>query len=109
MAHEVYTNFPSSVDERIFYNDLDLNGVETLNKYKKLLDASDYDGASILLNESDVDYFGAWLLNTLELRIRAIQEHLLTKEKPTLQVYSSTTPTDLKKNLVWVGGDENFE
>lgn len=105
MAHEVITNFPTSVDERLFYNDINIEQLNILNHYKILLDASNYDGASNLLRTSDIDYAGAWLWNLFELRIKATQEYLLTKEKPQLQTYSSTTPTGISKGMVWIGGD----
>ena len=102
---EITTNFPNNVDERIFYNDINLEQLDILNHYKILLDVSNYDGASNLLQTSDIDYAGAWLWNLLELRIKATQEYLLTKEKPQLQIYSSITPTEVQNGMVWVGGD----
>ena len=105
MAYEVTTNFPNSVDDRIFYNDINLEQLDILNHYKILLDASNYDGASNLLQTSDIDYAGAWLWNLFELRIKATQEYLLIKEKPQLQIYSSTAPTGVQNGMVWIGGN----
>lgn len=102
MAHEVNTNFPNKVDDRIFYNDIDLEHLHILDQYKTLLINSNYDEASTLLQDSDIDYFGSWLLNLFELRLRATQEYLLTKEKPKLQIYSSTEPTNTRMGTVWV-------
>ena len=103
MAHEVNTNFPNNVDDRIFYNDINIEQLDILNHYKILLDASNYDGASNLLQTSDIDYTGAWLWNLFELRIKATQEYLLTKQKPQLQIYSYATPTGVQEGMVWIG------
>ena len=103
--HEVNTNFPTRVDDRIFYNDINLEQLDIFNHYKISLDASNYDGASNLLHTSDIDYIGAWLWNLFELRIKTTQEYLLTKEKPQLQIYSSTTPTGAQNGMVWIGGN----
>ena len=103
MSHVVNTNFPNSVDDRIFYNDIDLDQLHILEQYKELLIASKYDEASDLLQQSDIDYFGSWLLNLFELRIRATQEYLLNnKEKPKLQIYSSIEPTGIREGIVWI-------
>ena len=102
MAHEVNTNFPNKVDDRVFYNDIDLEHLHILDQYKTLLTNSNYDEASKLLQDSNIDYFGSWLLNLFELRIRTTQEYLLTKEKPKLHTYSSTEPTNALLGMVWV-------
>lgn len=103
MEYEVTTNFPNSVDDRIFYNDINLEQLDILNHYKILLDASNYDGASNLLQNNNIDYIGAWLWNLFEVRIKATQEYLLTKQKPQLQIYSSTVPTEVQEGMVWIG------
>ena len=103
MAYEVNTNFPNKVDDRVFYNDIDLEHLHILGQYKDLLIASKYDEASDLLQQSNIDYFGSWLLNLFELRIRTTQEYLLNnKEKPKLQVYSPTEPTGIREGIVWI-------
>ena len=104
MAHDVTTNYPNEIDERIFFSDCDLPHVNILTEYKELLKQEKYTEARDLLNNSKMDFYGSWLLNRLENQLNAVGSYLLTKEKPQLQVYSSDAPTNVNVGITWIGG-----
>lgn len=100
------------VDNRTFFSDVSISGVETLNKYIELIQAGDYTSASTLLNEgtydgaiyNEIDFFGAWILNLLENRLYAIENYLLSgqREKPDLLTISDTEPSDKSEGYCWI-------
>ena len=90
------------VDSRIFFQDISLDDLEIWEEYKTLISKGSYASASQLLNDSEIDFYGAWLFNLLENRLEAIGSFLLKKNnKPTLQTYSLTEPT-AKNGLHWI-------
>lgn len=89
------------VDSRIFFQDISLDDLDVLEQHKTLISLESYTKASELLNNSEIDFYGAWLLNLLENRLEAIGSFLLEKNKPTLQVYSSVEPV-AKTGLHWI-------
>ena len=96
------TKFPNEIDDRIFFQDISLNDLEIWEEYKSLISSESYTSASRLLNDSEIDFYGAWLFNLLENRLEAIGSFLLQKNnKPTLQTYSRTEPT-AKNGLHWI-------
>ena len=95
------TKFPNEIDPRIFFSDVDLDHLDVLNEHKTLISSESYTNASELLNGSEIDFYGAWLLNLLENRLEAIGSFLLQKSKPNLQVYSNNEPV-AKMGLHWI-------
>ena len=75
-----HTIFPSGIDSRIYAQDITLDNLETFNKYQTLLAQKKYSEASVLLNNSDAYFYGAWMLNLLEKRLNAIGEYLIDLE-----------------------------
>lgn len=97
------TIFPSGIDSRIFFSDCDLENLPTMEKYKNLISSGKYTEAANCLYNADVDYYGAWFLNLLENRLRAIGRYALDEiEKPELVLYQSTEPSTTE-GMCWVG------
>lgn len=95
------TKFPTEIDSRIFFQDISLDDLDVWEQHKTLISFGSYTKASELLNDSEIDFYGAWLLNLLENRLEAIGSFLLQKNKPTLQVYSNVKPV-VKTGLHWI-------
>lgn len=97
--------FPDGIDSRVYFSDIDLNNVEFMNTYQELIKNGKYSEASQLLNSNDnVFFYGAWVLNMFENRLRNIGEYLLTKEKQSANIYQPDEPTEnLKYNMIWIG------
>lgn len=86
--------FPAQYDPLIFFADADLDNYTTYQQYYVLYNNGQYSQASSLLNNSDVDFYGAWLLNLIENELYAIEDNMdqFIDEKPKLVAYSSTAP-----------------
>ena len=95
------TKFPTKIDSRIFFQDISLDDLNVWEQHKTLISLGSYTKASELRNDSEIDFYGAWLLNLLENRLEAIGSFLLQKNKPNLQVYSNVEPI-AKTGLHWI-------
>lgn len=86
--------FPDQYDPLIFFSDADLDDANVYQQYYILYNAEQYSQASTFLNNSNVDFYGAWLLNLIENELYAIESNMsqFVDEKPKLVAYSSTAP-----------------
>lgn len=98
----IYSQFPSAIDDRIYFQDINLSQLNTKANYEAYKNAGDYTSASAELNNANIDFFGASVLNLLENRFVAIENYLLTLEKPQLTAYQSTEPTDVGVGFTWI-------
>ena len=96
------TKFPQEIDSRAFFQDVDISQVPIMQEYYKLLNAGNYDMTSDLLNNSEVSFYGAWLLNMWENRLNAVGEYVMKLEKPKLITYQSTEPTNIYQAMNWI-------
>ena len=96
------TKFPQEIDSRTFFQDICIDQVPIMQEYYKLLNAGNYDMASDLLNNSEVSFYGAWLLNMWENRLNAVGDYVMKLEKPKLITYQSTEPTNLYQGMNWI-------
>ena len=101
----VLSVFPDGIDSRVYFSDINLENVSIMNQYQELIKAGRYTDASQLLNSNDnIFFYGAWVLNMFENRLRNTGKYLLNKEKISANIYQSEEPTeDLKENLIWIG------
>ena len=59
---DTHTVFPYGIDSRVYAQDITLNDLEIFSKYQTLLAQGKYTEASVLLNNSDAYFYGAWML-----------------------------------------------
>lgn len=105
LAKDISTSFPNQLDDRMFWSDVDLNHAEILLRYEKYIERQQLKEASqyIYENGDDIDWYGAYLLNKIELQIRTIGEFLLQKETHApIFYYGSSEPTEVEENMVWI-------
>ena len=97
------TKFPKEIDDRIFFQDVSISQVPIMQNYYTLLNDENYTRASEYLNNSEVFFYGAWLLNLLESRLYAVGDYLMKEEKPKLTTYQNEELTEnLKPNMIWI-------
>ncbi len=74
------SRYPEKIDERIFFQDNDLNVIEFVDHYHKLISKGRYNDANAYIDQHKNIYglFPAYL-NMIENRIRNLQEYLLKK------------------------------
>ncbi len=95
--------FPNGFDSRIFFSDISIDYTDLMSQYQSLINQGKYSEASQLLNNSDASFYGAWIFNLFDNRLKNIGEYLLTLEKPKLTVCQSIEPTEgLVENLTWI-------
>ena len=101
----VLSVFPDGIDSRVYFSDINLENVSVMNQYQELIKAGRYTDASQLLNSNDnIFFYGAWVLNMFENRLRNTGKYLLSKEKTSANIYQPEEPTEnLRKNLIWIG------
>ena len=100
----IQTKFPSEIDSRIFFIDVDLSQVPIMKNYYTLINAGEYSRASELLNNSEVSFYGAWILNLLENRLCAIGNYVMGLEKNKLMTYSNSEPSndEIYEGMNWI-------
>lgn len=99
--------FPEGIDPMIFFQDNDLEQIEVIENYNKLIALGKYTEANqyIQMHENVYGYF-ADFFNAIENRIYNLQEFLLTKE-PIKKQYVYFNPTaeqtepDIDEGMLW--------
>ena len=104
-----YTIFPSGIDSRVYAQDITLNDLETFKKYQTLLAQKKYSEASVLLNNSDAYFYGAWMLNLLEKRLNAIGEYLIDLEEDVLTYVNENEPENSVYGMHWISDEFEYE
>ena len=96
--------FPEDYDERSFFSDIGLQNKNMLTDHNTLMNVHEYRRASEYAESTGHEYYGAYLFNALEGRVKAIGEHELTEEAVRIRpYYQEEEPTeDLYENLTWI-------
>ena len=72
--------YPNGIDPMMFFQDNDIEKIEIINEYNKLISQGKYDEANTYINQQEGIYgYFADFFNALENRIYALQEYLLNK------------------------------
>lgn len=99
---DIETKFPKNIDDRIFFQDINLDQVSIMKYYYFLLNKNDYTSASEFLNNSEVFFYGAWILNLLEKRLVNIEDYLIKlPPKEPLVLHQSNEPTSVEVGTHW--------
>ncbi len=104
------TKFPQRIDDRIFFQDINLQQLQIMKHYYSLLNSNNYTKASEFLNNSEVFFYGAWLLNLFEERLRAIGDYLLKlPPKEPLVNYQKDQPINAVEGTHWIPSDIDID
>lgn len=111
MSKKTISTFPNDIDDRIFFQDINISQVPVMNDYYKYLNAENYTMASEILNNSEVFFYGAWLLNLLENRLYEIGNYVSGLEKEQLVTYIDTLlPNEIcYSQMNWIGDNDIIE
>lgn len=96
MERNIESTYPSKIDKSVFFSDMRLRDSDCYEKYKLFIKEKKYDKASEWLQDSEVEnYYGAYLYNLFNRRLRAIGEYLIEQSvnKPEQVHYQSEEPT----------------
>ena len=106
LNYGVYSQFPDKVDSRIFFKDINIDELEIMNNYLSLYNEGKYSEAVQYLNENNVSYYGAKILNLMQYRLLNIEKYLMKPhEKNNKQLYQIIEPEHTLGDygLIWVG------
>lgn len=96
------TVFPDYVDDLNFFQDISIDKLPVMTKYNEMISRGSYSEASEYINQQDVTFYGAWVLNMLENRLIAIEDFIIhSLEKPDLTIYGDIEPTDVPAGYCW--------
>lgn len=99
------TKFPKEIDERIYFQDINLSQIPIMQEYYKYLSLGLYTKASELINSSEAFCYGAWLLNMFEDRLYIIGDYISKLEPVKLNLlYVGVEPADkdLEDGISWI-------
>lgn len=106
LNYGVYSQFPDKVDSRIFFKDINIDELEIMNNYLSLYNEGKYSESVQYLNDSNVSYYGAKILNIMQYRLLNIEKYLMKPhEKNNKQLYQVVEPEHTLGDygLTWVG------
>ena len=96
------TKYPTSIDDRIFFQDISIDKLEIMKRYQAFIADGAYTNASNYINNTSVSFYGAYILNMLEERLIAIEDYVVhVMEKPDMVAYSDEEPTDVEVGYCW--------
>ena len=91
--------YPNGLDPMIFFHDNDIEKVEIINEYEKLIAQGKYDEANAFIeNQQGIYGYFADFFNAIENRIFKLQEYLLSlppKEQPFIYYDGDEFPLEL--------------
>lgn len=97
--HDSSTVFPENIDNRIWWSDIDLTQVPTMNTYQGLLRDKNYTTATNMLKNSSVFYYGSWLINMFRNRLVALHNYMPFVKKSIANIYSMLEPSKPEDNI----------
>lgn len=99
----VMSLYPNAIDERMFFQDNDIDAMEAINYYNNLIAQGKYDDANNYIKQHPEVYgFFADFGNAIENRIKNLQEYLLTKQKKNPFVISDEEPESVEEGTIWI-------
>lgn len=105
MLCDTTSNYPSKIDDMLFFQDNDLVKIEIINHYENLIAQGKYNEANDYIeNQQGVYGYFADFFNALENRISSLQDYLSTKEKKNFFIFSDDgeEPEEVNKDTIWI-------
>lgn len=103
------SNFPESVDDLLFFQDINLDNLDGYNEFNTLIKNEEYTSASTFLNKANFFAYNADLFNKLEERIYNTQKRIEAKVKPKFTTYVKDGIIYAKDNLIWISDEEDID
>ena len=97
--------FPDGLDERSFFSDIGLDDKQKLFDHNTLIKARAYKRASEYAESTGHEYYGAYLFNAMEGRVKNIGEYALTEEVTRIRPYyqeEEPGQSEYYDNLTWI-------
>ncbi len=95
--------FPDAYEDRSFFSDIGLQTKTYLKTHNEFMLSGQYRNASAYAEGTGHEYFGAYLFNAFEGRIKNIGEYELAQDGTRIRpYYQPDEPTDDYENLTWL-------
>lgn len=97
--------FPDGLDERSFFSDIGLDNKDFLFNHNMLIKQRAYRRASEYAESTGHEYYGAYLFNAMEGRVKKIGEYALAEEVTRIRPYyqeAEPTQEEYYDNLTWI-------
>lgn len=101
-SHNTGSAFPLNIDPRMYYQDVQLSQMNTKTAFETALNNKQYTDASAILQNSDIDYYGAYLFNKSEDKLYSVQSYMEAKVKPDMMRYQAEEPDDVENGMSWI-------
>lgn len=102
MTISIESNYPTAIDEMLFFQDNSIDKMPIIQHYENLISQGKYDEANDYISQQDVYGYFADYFNGMENRIYSLQKHLLTKTKTNPFTISDTEPTNVEEGTIWI-------
>lgn len=103
ITKNVETKYPQQIDDRMFFQDINILQVPIMSHYYALLQSGDYCMASEYLNNSEVFFYGAWVFNLFQNRLCAIGDYVVyILPKNIVTHYYVNEPADVYEGMNWI-------
>lgn len=103
------SHYPNGIDTPLFFQDNDIEHIEIINQYKKLISQGKYTEASAYINQQDgIHGYFADFFNAIENRIYNLQDYLLSLP-PKVQPFVYYNEVDEDGNELEPNDDMLFE
>lgn len=100
--YNIESNYPSTVDDLIFYQDADINKQKLIQQYNQLITNEQYDEAYAFRDENGLHCLNAELINMLINRTKKLQEKILTLQKEKNIYFDTDKPTNPTAGIIWI-------
>lgn len=100
--YNVESNFPTNVDDLIYYSDTDLDHLDMMKKHNELIIAKKYTEASEFINSQDgIHGHFSCLYNLIGNRLHKLQVYLDKKAKINPFHFTSEEP-EISEGEFWI-------
>lgn len=96
------SNYPSTVDDLIFYQDADINKQEFIKQYNQLIANEQYDEAYAFRDTNGLHCLNAELINMLINRTKKLQEKAITLQKKDKIYFETGRPSNPTAGSIWI-------
>ncbi len=102
------SSYPDKIDPPTFFQDINIDNVQHMKEYEKLISQKKYNEANSYINKQSNFYgYFACFFNMLENRILATQTYVETLEKNNPFIYQNDEPTIASANkTIWIGKND---
>ena len=98
--HNGTSVFPTDIDSQTFFADMRIKDTQLQTEYLAKVKSGNLDEAAEILDESNLEYYGAYWYNMMVSRLFALETYLSNKEATDRVCYQNEPPVGKR---IWIG------